>query len=266
LTSISDVKSTGFKRKWHFLWSSEFQSNDPVMPRANRFYIPGGVWHITHRCHNKDFLLKFERDRLRWKHWLFQARKRYGLCVLNYIATSNHIYLLVKDTQENAISKSMQLISGRIGQEYNQRKTRKGAFWEDRYFATAVCSASHLFKCLVYIDLNMVRAGVVAHPSQWRVSGYNEIQSPPDRYRIIDLEALITLGQFADHATLASHHQRWVERSLSQQKTDREPAWTESIAVGPQKFVMDMQARLGLRTLYRSIRKVSPHTFVIKDA
>jgi putative transposase len=98
------------------------------------------------------------------------------LCVLSYIATSNHIHLLVQDIQKESISKSMQLISGRIAQDYNQRKTRTGAFWEDRYFATAVCNDSHLFKCLVYIDLNMVRAGVVTHPSQWRVSGYNEIQ------------------------------------------------------------------------------------------
>ena len=33
------------------------------MPRANRHYIPGYVWHITHRCHKKEFLLKFARDR-----------------------------------------------------------------------------------------------------------------------------------------------------------------------------------------------------------
>ena len=55
------------------------------MPGANRLYVPDGVWHITHRCHKMDFLIKFEHDRLRWKHWLFQARKRYGLCELNYI-------------------------------------------------------------------------------------------------------------------------------------------------------------------------------------
>ena len=30
------------------------------MPRANRHFLPGYVWHITHRCHRKDFLLKFE--------------------------------------------------------------------------------------------------------------------------------------------------------------------------------------------------------------
>ena len=29
------------------------------MPRANRYFLPGHVWHITHRCHKKEFLLKF---------------------------------------------------------------------------------------------------------------------------------------------------------------------------------------------------------------
>ena len=60
----------------------------------------------------------------------------------------------------------------------NQREKRKGAFWEDRYHATAVESGEHLFQCLVYIDLNMVCAGVVAHPSEWPFCGYNEIQKP----------------------------------------------------------------------------------------
>jgi len=71
--------------------------------------------------------------------WLYQARKRYGLAILNYMVTSNHIHLLVVDTgKKDVISKSMQLVAGRTGQEYNQRKNRRGAYWEDRYHATAV--------------------------------------------------------------------------------------------------------------------------------
>ena len=31
------------------------------MPRANRYFLPGHVWHITHRCHKKEFLLKFQK-------------------------------------------------------------------------------------------------------------------------------------------------------------------------------------------------------------
>jgi putative transposase len=72
-----------------------------------------------------EFLLKFAKDRKCWLHWLFEARKRFGLCVLNYIITSNHIHLLVCDRGQGEIKKSMQLVAGRTAQEYNQRKDRK---------------------------------------------------------------------------------------------------------------------------------------------
>jgi len=121
------------------------------MPRANRYFLPGHVWHITHRCHKKEFLLKFAKDRNRWRHLLFEARKRFGLCVLNYIITSNHIHLLVRDRGQGEIKKSMQLVAGRTAQEYNQRKGRKGAFCEDRYLATAVGSETYLACCMVYM-------------------------------------------------------------------------------------------------------------------
>jgi hypothetical protein len=40
------------------------------MPRAHRHFSPGHVWRITHRCHQRKFLLKFARDRRRYLHWL----------------------------------------------------------------------------------------------------------------------------------------------------------------------------------------------------
>jgi REP element-mobilizing transposase RayT len=66
------------------------------------------------------------RDRRRYLHWLFEAKKRFGLSVLNYMITSNHVHLLIKDTGPNVIADSMQLIAGRTAQEYNQRKDRQG--------------------------------------------------------------------------------------------------------------------------------------------
>jgi len=43
------------------------------MPRANRHHIPGQIWHITHRCHQRAFLFRFARDRNCWIQWLFEA-------------------------------------------------------------------------------------------------------------------------------------------------------------------------------------------------
>jgi len=58
------------------------------MARAKRHYIPGQIWQVTHRCHKREFLLKFAKDRKRWLQWLYEARRRYGLVVLNYAVTS----------------------------------------------------------------------------------------------------------------------------------------------------------------------------------
>ena len=49
------------------------------MARAHRIHVPGQVWHLTHRCHHRMFLLKFVRDRRLWRAWLYEARRRFGL-------------------------------------------------------------------------------------------------------------------------------------------------------------------------------------------
>ena len=85
------------------------------MARANRHYLPGHIWHITHRCHKKEFLLKFSRDCRRWLQWLFVARRRYDLVILDYVVTSNHIHLLVLDQEgRDVIPRSIQLVAERL--------------------------------------------------------------------------------------------------------------------------------------------------------
>ena len=183
------------------------------MPRANRYFLTGYIWHITHRCHKREFLLKFAKDRQRWMYWLFEAKKRFGLIVLDYMVTSNHVHLLVFDNgQADVIPQSIQLVAGRTGQEYNQRKKRKGAYWEDRYHATAIGNDQHLWQCIAYIDSNMVRAGVVSHPEEWQTCGYNEIQNPKDRYTVINIENLKELLNINSLEELQCSYKKLIEK------------------------------------------------------
>lgn len=227
------------------------------MPRAHRYFLPDHVWHITHRCHKQEYLLSFAKDRQRWRHWLFEARKRYGLCILNYIATSNHIHLLVLDRGNGEIARSMQLIAGRTAQEYNQRKHRKGAYWEDRYHATAVDTDQYLKRCMVYIDLNMVRAGVVFHPNNWRWCGYHEIQTPPQRYAVIDKKALPELFGVNTFEQFQAIHKQWVDNELNSElkltASKRQAMWTQNLAVGHKPFVEKVQSSLSVSGRQKSM-------------
>jgi len=225
--------------------------------RAKRHYIAGQVWHITHRCHKRDFLLRFARDRRRWLQWLFEAKKRYGLAILNYVVTSNHIHLLVVDDgNRDTIPKSIQLVAGRTAQEYNERKGRKGAYWEDRYHATAIETGEHLLRCLVYIDLNMVRAGVVDHPSNWEFGGYKEIQSPRRKCVLIAYETLAELSGYDDYDSFRQAHKKWVEGSLSDGNNVCDEKWTRSVAVGSNRFVQKIKESLGWKARGRRVREV----------
>jgi putative transposase len=112
----------------------------------------------------------------------------------------------------------------------------------------------------------MVRAGVVNHPAEWKVSGFREIQSPPDRYRIIDRLALCTLTNRPDDGSLRAAHKHWVESSLCENVPQRESIWTESVAVGSSNFVGDIKSLLGARAYHRPIRREDEETVRIEDS
>ena len=134
------------------------------MPRANRYFTKGQIWHVTHRCHDRAFLLRFARDRNQYRTLLREALGKYLVDLFAYCLTSNHVHLLFRSRDTDGIPSLMQEVAGEMAQSYNVRKTRTGAFWSDRYHATLVDTGVYLWRCLLYIDLNMARAGVVSCP------------------------------------------------------------------------------------------------------
>jgi len=148
----------------------------------------------------------------------------------------------------------MQLVAGCTGRAYNARKDRRGAFWEDFYQVTVVDTDKYLAGCFTYIDLNMVRAGVVEHPREWRECGYHEIQNPPARYRIIDRVGLSELLG-VDEARLGEVQNKWISSQLRRGDLDRTPHWTEAVAVGRRSFLEEVKERLGHRAQYRQVEE-----------
>ena len=159
----------------------------------------------------------------------------------------------------------MQLLAGRTGQEYNQRKKRKGAFWQDRYHATAVQNDAHLIKCMIYIDLNMVRAGVVKHPQQWIHSGYNEIQKPKQRYGLIDVKSLIRLLSIESQDELKQARRKWIDEELENWQLIRQSKWTQSIAVEDKLFVRKVKDQLGYRSKGSKIIKKDDDDYQLRE-
>jgi len=164
----------------------------------------------------------------------------------------------------DVIPKSMQLVAGRMAQEYNLRKKRNGAFWEDRYHATAIDTDGHLLQCLKYVDLNMVRAGVVNHPKEWINSGYNEIQNPKQRYNLLDLKRLPILFGFDSLHEFQKHHKIWIDDAVKNDRLEKDSKWSESIAVGRKSYVEAVHKKLGIKAKARKVEPVK-ESYLIRE-
>ena len=55
---------------------------------------------------------------------------------------------------------------------FNKRHGRSGTLWEGRYRSTLIQSDRYLLACMAYIDLNPVRAGMVAQASDYPWSSH----------------------------------------------------------------------------------------------
>jgi len=227
------------------------------MPRraTSRLAEPGRAYcyHITQRCQERRFLLRYQKDRRQYLKRLREAALRYPVSVLNYVVTSNHAHILMWAEQARHVSAAMQYLSGTAAQDYNRRVGREGAFWRGRYRPTLIENGHHCTRCFFYIELNMVRAGAAPHPSQWYGGAFAELSGLRQRYRIIERERLLnclecpSVGRFRE----------WYHRTLEQECTAayhvRQPWWTEAAAVGSQNWIENLGGRLP-----HSWREISP--------
>ena len=161
------------------------------MPRATRYIVEGYLYHLTHRCADGEFFLRFAKERDAYREWLRVGVNRYDVSVLGYAVTSNHTHVVCEVRDRLAVANMMKLAAGAVAQQRNLRKAHEGSVWEHPYHCTRIQDGRHLLNCLRYVDLNMVRAGQVKHPSEWRWCSYDELTGQRQRYRIIDEHRLL---------------------------------------------------------------------------
>ncbi len=235
------------------------------MPRANRYFLPGYPCHLTHRCHDREWLLRFKPVRDEYRRRLRASLLATGVSLLSYSITSNHVHLVTIADDLEATSAFMQRQQGEFAEWYNRTKRRSGAVWTGRYHATMIEREEHLWRCIRYADLNMVRAGVVKHPRQWRWCGYDELVGRRKRYRLLDIPRLLELSGCSDAEGLGDNYSAMIEEAIAGERLGREAQWTESIAVGSREFVEEVAEKTKSR--YRlDLADVGEDTWTVREA
>ena len=142
------------------------------MARLPRYFVKGQAQHIIQRGNNREPVFVGDEDYLFYLECLQDAAKRHELLVHAYVLMTNHVHILATPRTKDSIPKTLQSIGRRYVQYFNYAYIRTGTLWEGRYKATVIDSDRYLLTCMRYIELNPVRAGMVAHPREYPWSSY----------------------------------------------------------------------------------------------
>jgi len=143
------------------------------MARKPRLDLPGVAQHIVQRGNDRQPCFFAAGDYERYRHDLRQIASNEGCAVHAYVLMTNHVHLLMTPAQAGSVACVMQALGRRYVRYVNDRYDRTGTLWEGRYKACLVDSAAYLLSCYRYIELNPVRAAMVADPANHAWSSFH---------------------------------------------------------------------------------------------
>jgi putative transposase len=139
------------------------------MPRVARRVVPGTPHHVTQRGNRRQLVFFGDSDYARYlrllRHWCAEA----GTKVWAWCLMPNHVHLILVPADEDGLRATLAPTHRRYSWEINQRQGWRGYLWQGR-FASAPMEEAHVHACLRYVELNPVRARLVAGAEEWRWS------------------------------------------------------------------------------------------------
>jgi len=125
--------------------------------------------HVTQRGNARQVILFSDADRFTYLELLREYSQLYGLSLLGYCLMSNHVHLIGIPLDPGALSQSLKHAHGRYAAYWNARQSSSGHVWQGRFYSCPL-DEPHLWTALRYVELNPVRAGMVATADRWRWS------------------------------------------------------------------------------------------------
>ncbi|MDH3713693.1 MAG: transposase [Gammaproteobacteria bacterium] len=144
------------------------------MPRRARILLPNTPHHIVQRGHNRASVFARADDYRYYLATLIEWKQPLGLKLYAYCLMTNHVHLIVEPGEAvSAVGQLMRRLAGRQTRFVNALEGRTGSLWEGRYKASAIQSERYLLACSRYVELNPVRAGMVASAADYAWSSYH---------------------------------------------------------------------------------------------
>ncbi|PZO15953.1 MAG: transposase [Burkholderiales bacterium] len=212
------------------------------MARLPRLTVAGYPHHVIQRGNNRQAIVKTDADREVLLDLLGENAKKHQVAINAYVLMDNHFHLLLTPETGDGVPLMMQAVGRRYVRYFNDRHQRTGTLWEGRYKSTLIQTDRYLLACMAYLDLNPVRAGMVADPGQHAWSSHRHFMGQTNDRRITPHALYWALGN-----TPFAREAAYTELVRAGLAMDEQKAITQATlqgwALGDADFVDELQKR-----------------------
>jgi putative transposase len=134
--------------------------------------MPGVALHVVQRGNNRSSCFSADGDYLTYLALLRHLAVKHACQIHAYCLMTNHVHLLLTPMEPQRCAKLMRDLGRSYVRYFNRRHERTGTLWEGRFRSTLVESARYVLACYRYIELNPVRAGMVAQTDAYPWSSH----------------------------------------------------------------------------------------------
>ncbi len=142
------------------------------MARKPRLHIDGCPQHLIQRGNNRSVCFFSVADYAFYLHTLKEAALVADVKIHAFVLMTNHVHLLASGASKDSIPHFMQALGRRFVRYINLTYERTGTLWEGRYKSSLVSSTEYFLAVSRYIELNPVRARMVAQPGEYPWSSF----------------------------------------------------------------------------------------------
>lgn len=142
------------------------------MARQPRLIVPQQPHHVIQRGNNRQVIFRDDADYQRFLVWLKDAARFYEVAIHAYVLMPNHLHLLATPADATGLALMMQKVGRLYVPWFNHKYERSGGLFEGRFRTSLIDSDRYFMGCSRYIELNPVRAQMVAAPGDYPWSSY----------------------------------------------------------------------------------------------
>ena len=217
------------------------------MARIARAVVPQLPHHVTQRGNRRQPSFFCPSDYARYLDLMSDSCRRAGVEIWAYCLMPNHVHLIAVPSTREALARAIGEAHQRYTVAVNGREQWTGHLWQGR-FASFAMDARHTIAAARYIELNPVRAGLVATAASYEWSSARAHLAAVDDVLVAARPLLERVADWSDLLRSASDVDD-IDRWRKHEKTGR--------PIGSDEFIEQLEVRLA-RSLKSATRGRRP--------